>query len=267
MAIGGEDNYFLNKHRNELTDFALVELMREQISRKIERKKRGNDGWIDYSFPNEYGNNIYQSIAPMLEKDWFWNDFCAAVISDMCKYEFWNYSSVNLINTDETKSVNIQNKNFAGDYKIFAQVNLMEHTNNVINACRKFYERPRATTYLRKLIAVAALLHDVGKHYQMMQSFKIIPENLLPQLYRHQEFSSKYVNKKITAFFPKDHSARLSEVDEVALMVYEHHGIGGNGAYQSQGSADLREIDRMARMIEYTNIKTGRNERLCTIKN
>lgn len=259
--MNNKDHHFLEKHRDELTDFALVELLREQISRKMERRKRGNDGWIDHSFANEHGTALYKSIVPLLNNDWFWNDFCASVISDMCHFEFWNYPSVNLINTDETKNVNVQSKVFTGDYKVFAQINLMEHTSNVVKACETFFGRPRPTTYIKKQIAVAALLHDVGKHYTMMTAYKIIQDHMLPRDFKHQEFSSQYFNKKIVSLFEKDMDAKTSEIDEVSDMIFEHHGVGGNGGYQREGSADLREIDRIARMYEYKGVKSGNRGR------
>lgn len=254
-----EAHPFLSKHKNELTDFALVELMREQIARKNERKKRGINGWIDHSFNDDRANALYQLLAPQLKSDWFWNDLAASVIRDMCEYEFWDQPSVNLVNIDETKSINIKNNGFGGDFKVFAMVDLFQHTANVVASCATFYEhKSRTTSYLHKLVAMSSLLHDIGKHYGLMRKLGIIPESLLIQHYKHHEFSARYIRKKINTIFSSDADARASDIEEVVLMVYEHHGVGGNSQYQSAGSADLREIDKNARMIEYTDIKTGR---------
>ncbi len=255
---------FYAKHSDALTDFALVEIIREQIARKKERKKRGDNGWIDHSFSDPRGDALYQILAPLLERDWFWNDVCASVISDMVKHCFWDYPSVNLINTDETKMINIDSRSVKSkNYNVFAKVDLFEHTFNVVQSCSNFFsESNRSTSHIKKLIAAASLLHDIGKHYPLMRNIGIIDAQMPDHCSKHHVLSTNYIYHKMRSVFSVDYKPREFEVDEVVLMVYEHHGSNDITGYKGRGSADLREIDKSARMLEYFEITTGKREQL-----
>jgi hypothetical protein len=254
---------FLQKNSDALTDFALIQTMRETIMRKIERKKRGKNGWVDHSFEDPRGAEMYDLLAPMLEGDWFFNDFCAAVIKDMCKYEFWEYPSVNLKNESEVYRVNIvRDSNNKTSYKLLAQVNLMDHTRHVIESCQIYFdEQYRRRAHAKKLIAVAAFFHDVGKHYPMMRDEGIIDDSLELHEYKHHVFSSNYFNQKAVKVMGVDCKPMAFELDQISYMIYEHHGLKTGCEPDGVGSLDLIEIDRMARTREIHELTTGINTR------
>jgi hypothetical protein len=234
---------------------AFIETMRARIEYSNSRLRPSlDDGMEPYE---ERSSNVTKNIliGYMLDADF--ERFSFFLIRKMDEYKFATQPSVNLILKNDGRAIHIDKGNIS--YELFAEVNLLEHTNNVV---REFGEFIRETNiFIHKddirLIGLGCLLHDFGKCKEIVDDYGFDSSGFNKGEYKHEVYS-----RALTLEFAKEFDYGLilhntvyaAQIDRLLNIIGNHHCSESSIQKVDPLVKYVKMIDRRAREKEYALI-------------
>ena len=231
-----------------------------KMGRKEEkpRKQTDENGLNENITPNPdiSKSSVIQDIIIYYMNDKVFESFVIFTIGKMLEYDFNQQASVNIFNKNDGRPIEVKNEKLTS-YEIFAQVNLSEHTHNVIIEFKKFMDNKDfiLSEEDARILVLSCLFHDFGKCIKMAKSYNLYAEGMTSKKYKHENISSQLIEQFAlscpysTLLLVGD---RRTQIEKLKLIVSQHHAV--SFTVRDPLVKYLKQIDAAARSIEYENL-------------